>query len=208
MDGRPEDLARQGTRKAAADEPARGGDGRPAAVGVVGKSGSGKTTLIETLIPELAKLGLRVATVKRTARFDIDTPGKDSWRHSRAGAAAYVVASASRLAFVETTEAKPEPRQSAAAGRPARPEPRLSDIVARFFGDVDLVLCEGYHHQAPQVIEVFRLAAGYDHPVCAPGEALAVVTDAPLEHERRFALDDATGLARFLVARLELVPHA
>ena len=194
MDGRPEDLARQGTRKAAADEPARGGDGRPAAVGVVGKAGSGKTTRIETLIPELAKLGPRVATVKRTARFDIDTPGKDSWRHSRAGAAAYVVASASQLAFVETTG--------------AQPEPHLGDIVARFFGDVDLVLCEGYHRQAPQVIEVFRLAAGYDHPVCAPGEALAVVTDAPLEHERRFALDDTPGLARFLVARLELVPHA
>jgi hypothetical protein len=69
------------------------------------------------------------------------------------------------------------------------------------------VLCEGYHREAPQVVEVFRLAAGYDRPVCVPGEALALVTDAPLDHERRFALDDASGLARFLVERLELTPE-
>jgi molybdopterin-guanine dinucleotide biosynthesis protein B len=176
------------------DEPAvrRAGDGaqRPAIVGIVGRSGSGKTTLIERLMPELTGRGLRVATVKRTAGFDIDTPGKDSWRHSRAGADAYAVASASQLAFV--------------ASLGARPEPKLRDIVARFFADIDLVLCEGYRREAPEAIEVFRLAAGYDHPVCAPGEALALVTDALIAHDHRYALDDAGGLARFIIERFGL----
>jgi molybdopterin-guanine dinucleotide biosynthesis adapter protein len=177
----------------------------PTIVGVAGRSGSGKTTLIEALIPALAGLGVRVATVKRTPRFDIDERGKDSWRHGRAGATTYVVASATQLAFVETTEAagQPEAPSDDAVRRAAR-EPRLSDIVARFFTDIDLVLCESYRREAPRVIEVFRLAAGYDEPVCAPGEALALVTDAPFEHEHRFALDDAAGLAGFLVARLGL----
>lgn len=169
-------------------EPADERPTRPAIVGIVGRPGSGKTTLIERLMPELVARGLRVATVKRTASFDIDTPGKDSWRHSRAGADAYAVASASQFAFVESLG--------------SRPEPKLLDIVARFFAGFDLVLCEGYRLEAPETIEVFRRAAGHERPVCAPGEALALVTDASIEHERRFNLDDIGELARFMTARL------
>ena len=93
------------TKRAAAgaDTGASTTDARPVVLGVVGRPGSGKTALIERLIPELVARGLRVATVKRTAGFDIDMPGKDSWRHGAAGAAAYAVASPSRLAFVEAT---------------------------------------------------------------------------------------------------------
>ena len=200
----------------------------PPIVGVIGRSGSGKTTLIEALIPALAELGVRVATVKRTPRFDIDKPGKDSWRHGQAGATAYVVASASQLAFVETTPLEPtrddaegaappktarDDAEGAAppktarddAERPAPRGPSLADIAARFFAsDIDLVLHEGHRREAPRVIEVFRLAAGHDRPLCEPDESLALVTDAPLEHEHRFALGDAAGLARFLVAQLGL----
>ena len=76
-------------------------EGKPALVAIVGKSDSGKTTLIEKVVPELVKLGLRVGTVKHDAHsFEIDHPGKDSWRHGQAGAEAYVIASPERLAFI------------------------------------------------------------------------------------------------------------
>lgn len=164
------------------------GPGRPVVLGVVGRPNSGKTTLIEQLIPEFTRRGLRVGAVKRVARFAIDVPGKDSWRHSQAGADAYTVASASKLAFVERR----------------REEATLGEIVARYFRGCDVVVCEGYRREAPDVVEVFRTGAGYGSPVCEPGELLALVTDAGIEHERRFGLDQCTDLAGFLVARLGL----
>jgi molybdopterin-guanine dinucleotide biosynthesis protein MobB len=160
----------------------------PPVLGVVGRSGSGKTTLIERLIPEFTARGLSVATVKRVAGFDIDTPGKDSWRHAQAGAQAYAVASASQLAFV--TEL-------------AR-EPSLQTIVARYFPGYDVVVCEGYRHETPWVVEVFRPGEGRDAPLLDASVSLALVTDADLPHAHRFPSGDVTGLAAFLGRRLAL----
>ena len=161
---------------------------RPALVCAVGKSGSGKTTLLEALIPELRALGLRVGAVKHDAhQFDIDVPGKDSWRLGHAGAEAYLVDSPAKLAFVAELDG----------------EARLADLVVRFFTGVDIVVVEGHKLQAPYKIEVFRRAAGHGRPLCAPGEALAMVSDVEVDHENVFALDDAAGLARFLAGRLD-----
>lgn len=160
----------------------------PALVAVVAKSDTGKTTLIEKLLPELIRLGARVGTVKHDAHsFEIDHPGKDSWRHGQAGAHAYVVASREKLAYVARLDG----------------EMPLSEIARRFFAGFDLVLAEGYKRSAPHCVEVFRLGSGHTEPLCAPGEAMALVTDAPIDHEHRFGLEDAAGLARFLVSRLE-----
>ena len=161
---------------------------RPALVAIVGKSDAGKTTLIEKLVPELVKLGLRVGTVKHDAHsFEIDHPGKDSWRHGQAGAEAYVVASPERLAFVTKLPG----------------ELPLRAIALRFYAGFDLVVAEGYKASAPHRVELFRTGAGHAEPLCAPGEALALVTDAPLPHAHRFGLEDGAALARFLAARLD-----
>jgi len=163
-------------------------DAQPALVAIVGKSDSGKTTLIERVVPELVKLGLRVGTVKHDAHsFEIDHPGKDSWRHGQAGAHAYAIASPERLAFITKLDG----------------EMPLADIARRFFAGFDLVLAEGYKRTAPHRVELFRVGAGHADPLCGPGEAMALVTDAELHHEHRFGLEDGAGLARFLAVRLD-----
>jgi molybdopterin-guanine dinucleotide biosynthesis protein B len=161
---------------------------QPPLVAIVGKSDSGKTTFIEKLLPELTALGLRVGTVKHDVHgFEIDTPGKDSWRHARAGASATMVAGPDRVAFIE---------------RSAEPQPLVA-LARRFFDRVDLVVAEGFKRQAPHRIEVFRRDAGHSEPLCGPGESLALVTDAEIAHPRRFALDDAAAVARLIAARLD-----
>ena len=160
----------------------------PALVAIVGKSDSGKTTLIEKLVPELVRFGLRVGTVKHDAHsFEIDHPGKDSWRHGQAGAHAYVVASRERLAYIAKLDG----------------ELPLADIARRYFAGFDLVVAEGYKRTAPHRAEIFRAGAGHDAPLCEAGEALALVTDAPLDHAHRFGLDEGRALAQFLVTRLD-----
>jgi len=160
----------------------------PALVAIVGKSDSGKTTLIEKVVPELVRLGLRVGTVKHDAHsFEIDHPGKDSWRHGQSGAQAYVIASRERLAYIARLDG----------------EVPLDDIARRYFAGFDLVVAEGYKRTAPHRVEIFRRGAGHDAPLCGPGEALALVTDAPLDHEHLFGLDDGRGVARFLASRLD-----
>ena len=109
-----------------------------------------------------------------------------------AGPRAYTVASASKLAFVAQRDG----------------EASLDEIVTRYFGDYDVVICEGYRREAPDVVEIFRSGAGYESPVCGPAEALALVTDTELAHTHRFGLGEAEALGLFLVARLGLAARA
>jgi molybdopterin-guanine dinucleotide biosynthesis protein MobB len=176
-----------GEEVGAADGPG-GPRAGPLVLGVVGRSGSGKTTLIERLIPAFTRRGLSVAAVKRVAQFDLDTPGKDSWRHAQAGAQAYAVGSSSQLAFVTGLER----------------EPSLSTIVARYFSAYDVVVCEGYRHETPWVVEVFRPGEGREEPLLASSVTLALVSDADVPHPHRFAPDDVEELAAFLGERLGL----
>ncbi len=192
LGGEPAGATAKAACEAGSSSRAERAPGEPVVLGIVGRPNNGKTTLIEKLIPELTARGLRVGAVKRVAKFDIDVPGKDSWRHWQAGAEAYAVGSPGKVAFVAR-------RQE---------EATLEEIVARFFGGFDVVVCEGYRREAPDVVEVFRTGAGYESMVCEPGEPLALVTDAGIAHPHRFGLDDTAALARFLVERLDLTPHA
>ena len=115
-------------------------------IGFAGWSGSGKTTLLVQLIPALTRRGLRVSTIKHAHHaFDIDQPGKDSFRHREAGATEVLVGSATRWALMH------ELRGAA--------EPSLADLLRRM-SPVDLVLVEGFKRGEHNKIEVFREAVG------------------------------------------------
>src|ERR1700675_533516 len=106
--------------------------------GLAGWSGSGKTTLLTAVIPELMARGLRVSTIKHAHHdFDIDRPGKDSWRHRQAGAREVMVASARRWALMH------ELRGDAA--------PSLDELVTHLT-PVDVVIVEGFkRHPHPKL---------------------------------------------------------
>ena len=115
--------------------PLTGSDRRPGFVFVSGSSNSGKTTLIELLIPRLRARGIRVGTIKHTHHgFEMDQPGKDSWRHARAGSQAVAVIGLQRAAWLVDTEEAWSVAQAAAP----------------MVGRVDLVLVEGFKSGAAE----------------------------------------------------------
>lgn len=114
--------------------------------GLAGWSGSGKTTLMIRLLPELIARGLAVSTVKHAHHaFDVDKPGKDSYRHREAGAREVMVSSAQRWALMH------ENRDT--------PEADLAELLSHM-SPVDLVLVEGFKHEAHDKLEVYRAAVG------------------------------------------------
>ena len=150
---------------------------------IVGKSDSGKTTLIEKLLPQLRRLGLSVGTIKHDVHgFDIDHPGKDSWRHKQAGASLTLISSPRKLALVKDTDH----------------DSRLEELLPYFKG-LDLVLTEGYKRESRPKVEIFRPEA-HPEPLCRGDENLvAMVSDFDIDlGVPRFGLEDAGGLALFL----------
>ncbi len=136
---------------------------------VVGKKNSGKTALIVALVEHLTGRGHRVATVKHTHhRHELDTPGKDSYLHRQAGAAAVGIVSADMSALYWPAGADDDP-----ASR--------YDQFAGLLADCDLVLVEG-HSQAEAVkIEVWRAAVSRTPMASADHSIIALVTDDPVE---------------------------
>lgn len=134
--------------------------------GFAGYSGSGKTTLIEKLIPLLTVRGLKVSLIKHVHHdFDIDQPGKDSWRHRKAGCSEVLVTSDQRWALMHELRDEPEPGLEA---------------HLRHLSPCDLVLVEGFKKEPIPKLEIHRPA------VCKPllypedGQIVAVATDAKL----------------------------
>jgi molybdopterin-guanine dinucleotide biosynthesis protein MobB len=161
-------------------------------VSVVAKSGTGKTTLLEKLIRVLKQRGYRVGAIKHDAhRFDIDREGKDSWRLTQAGADTMVISSPAKLAMVKQHTAENEPGPA--------------DIVAAYFGDVDIVLTEGYKKNTFPKIEVHR--SERSHSLLCRGDAndpmlMAVASDETLELDVPvFNIDDPEGICDLIENR-------
>lgn len=153
-------------------------------VSFVGRSNSGKTTLIERVIPELVRAGYKVATVKHAGHgFDLDTEGKDSWRHKRAGASSVMVLSKGSMAmFADVSD-----------------QMSVEAVRERFLdSSYDLIIAEGWKHEGYPKIVIIREEVG-EIPVSAEG-LLAVVSDKPVDLPvRQFGLDDVAGVAALIM---------
>ncbi len=159
-------------------------DSAPPIVSVVGKGDSGKTTFVEKLIGVLVSRGWRVGTVKHHVHdFDIDVPGKDSWRHARAGAEVSMVSSPTKFSVIRNVE-----------------QELTLDEIAQYARDVDILITEGFKHAARVCIEVSRLARSPE-PICTDERLVALVTDNPglvPDGVPVFGLEDAEAVADFV----------
>src|SRR3989304_3738562 len=161
-------------------------------VSIVGNSGVGKTPFLEKLVREIKARGYRLATIKHDVHnFDIDRPGKDSWRLTQAGSDVVILSSPHRLALMEEVD-----------------EERTLDQLAEMGSDRgDIVLPEGYRGAAALKIEVSRRA----HSAALTArldDLMAIVADQRFDLDvPQFGLDDAAAVAEFLEQRFALRPR-
>jgi len=162
-------------------------------LGFAAFSGTGKTTLLEKLIPQLVEHGIRIAMVKHAHHaFDIDKPGKDSYRLRQAGAQQMLIASDQRLALM--TE-NPAPR-----------EPRLEELITRLdLETVDLILVEGFKHVPFPKIELHRETLGKTLLYPDDPAIIAVACDHPIDTGTLPSLDinDTAAIAMFILDWLQ-----
>lgn len=164
------------------------------AFGFAGYSGAGKTTLIEQLLPRFTATGLRVSLIKHTHHdFDVDRPGKDSYRHRQAGATEVMLVCEQRWILLH------ELRE--------RPEPDFAEQLTRL-SPCDLVLVEGYKQTPIPKLEVHRYANG--KPFIWPENPNVVALAQPLADRAgaacplpRLNLDDPEAIAGFILEYLD-----
>ncbi|MFC1926035.1 molybdopterin-guanine dinucleotide biosynthesis protein B [Chloroflexota bacterium] len=155
-------------------------------ISFVGRSNSGKTTLLEKLVSELKRRGYNLAIIKHCASgFDLDQPGKDSWRFAKAGGDTVVLSSASQIAFTKSVDR----------------EATLEELIDRIDGEYDLVLTEGFKNGNAPKIEVHRRGSG--ELICSAEELVAIVTDEPLDIAApQYSPDDVEALADLIEKRV------
>ena len=132
-------------------------------ISFVGRSGAGKTTYLEKLVAEMKRRGFRVGVIKHDSHgFDIDHPGKDTWRHAQAGADVVCIASAEKFALIKRTTV----------------EMTLDEVIARVDG-VDIIFVEGYRDQGYRLVEIYR-SDGTKPPLGLSDKVFAVASDVTL----------------------------
>lgn len=152
-------------------------------------SGMGKTSLLEAVLPELAAQGLKVSIIKQThAEFDVDRPGKDSYRLREAGAAQVMLSSENRWVLMTEVESKHE-------------DDRVLDMVRHLDPQMaDIVLVEGFRHAPIPKIEVFRPSCGKPLMATHDGWVIAVASDLPVATARPVLdLNKPCAVAKFIV---------
>ena len=159
--------------------------------GFAGWSGSGKTTLIEKLIPLFVARGLKVSLVKHAHHsFDVDQPGKDSYRHRHAGCSEVLVTSSKRWVLMHELRGAPEPDFSG---------------LLKQVSPCDLLIVEGFKREKLPKLEVYRASVGESllHP--QDPDIVAVVSDSRIETKLPwFELDDAPSIALFILKHVGL----
>jgi molybdopterin-guanine dinucleotide biosynthesis protein B len=159
--------------------------------GFAGWSGSGKTTLIEQLIPRFVRRGLRVSLIKHAHHtFDVDHPGKDSYRHRHAGAAEILVTSSRRWVLMHELRGAHEPS---------------FDEQVRRISPCDLLLVEGFKFAPIPKLEVWRAETG--EALLHPNDPhiVAVASDAKIDTRLPLLdLNDVDGICAFILKKLEL----
>ena len=162
----------------------------PPIISVVGFSGAGKTTLMEKLIGEITDRGYRVGSIKHDVHgFEMDKPGKDSWRHKQAGACTTLISSPYQIGMVMDVDHDHHP-----------------DELKKFFRNVNVILTEGYKRQHRPKVEIFRSEV-HDEPLCKNDDNIvAIMSDIPVNIDvPRFKLDDVRGLVDFLINHFLLI---
>ena len=159
--------------------------------GIAGYSGSGKTTLLEKLIPQFTSRGLKVSVIKHAHHgFDIDRPGKDSYRHREAGASEVLLSCNDRWALMHE--------------RRGEPDVTLDELLSRL-APCDLVLIEGFKQEPMPKLEVYRPENGKPPLFPERSDIVAVASDVALATSLpRLALDDVAGIADFVMNTLDL----
>jgi molybdopterin-guanine dinucleotide biosynthesis protein B len=163
---------------------------RPPVFGVVGWKNSGKTTLMTRLIAELTRQGFAVSVIKHAhAKFEIDHPGRDSFKMREAGAAQVMLSSPRRFALMRELGEAPE---------------MTFDELLPYAGPCDLVLVEGYKREAYPKIEIRRDGAASREPMSAQfPDVVAVASDRPEDETEAlpiFPIDDIGHIVDFIVA--------
>ncbi|MFC1968592.1 molybdopterin-guanine dinucleotide biosynthesis protein B [Chloroflexota bacterium] len=162
-------------------------------VSFVGQSNSGKTMLLEKVVRELKIRGYRVAVIKHSPHgFEIDKPGKDTWRLAQAGSDIVAISSMNKMAFIERMDT----------------EPTLTQIEALFGGKVDIVLAEGYKNGNTAKIRILGTEENQER-LCSEEGTLATVS-ARLSSlgVPQFDYDDIISIANLLIEQVgEKSPH-